>query len=675
MIVSIGRVLELYGFRVALAVAAAPLAALATAAVGGSGPPSDWSGLSPAAQLGTGRLIGAGIVLATAAWLRVVAAAFSAPSTPAWWLPTALRMVTTGLMLGGSLGVAFAVASLLFEAPERAPRAITIATEVLGVPVVVGAAIAKAPWVLARFAASPALRRWLLRGHNAATAGPIGLGRQRATTRRATTRGPSLSRQVLLGETLFEDTYRPHLVGAGGNGHVGFFGGPGGGKNLLGGVTYGTHEGSMVAISTKPEIADAFAGFYADPSRRGPAGATPTTDSSGLDPRPLTQIEVHKPNSVAHVVDPGGETVYPSSRHVLHDDVDPSKPNAVVAAEGIFAGCFAPDPNNRDPAWYREMSIGWTTANLLYDKAIGTNPLHCCLPLVVERSLGVDSIRGKAGAQVLNARLRAMRKCNHPVVGPYVQSIASQVDGLGENGLGAVLSEVGVRCRFLLSGWMRDHLIGASDFSYADVGDDNRPMGVFIVPLRGQAGIDNSIPWLRMHTGLAVAHLTTRKQRPEVSTLLVADEARQWLSGVRAVSGGLTLLRESHTRCLLHFQSWSSALATLGKDVAGELEATSTLVYFALSDLETAERLSRRLGYVHLPGIGRVPLKPASELLKELSIDSPLAYAVGAGMPACRFRRLSFRTVSTRDGLRLRGLPALQGQYDDLSRYRYGGRP
>jgi hypothetical protein len=129
------------------------------------------------------------------------------------------------------------------------------------------------------------------------------------------------------------------------------------------------------------------------------------------------------------------------------------------------------------------------------------------------------------------------------------------------------------------------------------------------------------------------------------------------------------------------FQSWPSALEILGKDAAVEMEACSTMQYFAINDIETATRISERLGYTTIKqrnlATGKVEKQVAQvispdEVLRELSLTSPLSYVMGGGVMPMRVRRVAFKALRTGEGACFDGLN-LAGQYDEnLSRYSCG---
>src|SRR5690606_33372479 len=109
----------------------------------------------------------------------------------------------------------------------------------------------------------------------------------------------------------------------------------------------------------------------------------------------------------------------------------------------------------------------------------------------------------------------------------------------------------------------------------------------------------------------------------------------------------------------------------------------STMQYFAVNDLATATRISERLGYTTLkqknPISGKVERLVAQvitpdEVLRELSLTSPLSYVMGGGVAPMRLRRVAYKPIRTGEGARFEGLP-LAGQYDEgLSRYSCGGQ-
>src|SRR5690606_27739169 len=148
-----------------------------------------------------------------------------------------------------------------------------------------------------------------------------------------------------------------------------------------------------------------------------------------------------------------------------------------------------------------------------------------------------------------------------------------------------------------LDPFMDSQLTGVSDFSYRQLGDDARPTSVFIVPPRGDAALRAALPWLRSHAELSLQILQTNLRRPSVPTLFICDEARQYLQGIQSIRNGLTLLRDARVKLWLMFQSWPSALETLGKDAAAEMEACSTMIYFSINDLKTAQRICDRMGF------------------------------------------------------------------------------
>lgn len=295
--------------------------------------------------------------------------------------------------------------------------------------------------------------------------------------------------------------------------------------------------------------------------------------------------------------------------------------------------------------------------------------------------MGVDKLHGQSGPQVMQHMLLEMARNRHPNVGSFIQTTAAQILELGERAYGTLKSEFQTNCSWTLDPFMERQLVGASDFSYSWLGDDNNAITVFIVPPRGDAALRSALPWLRAHAELSLQILQTKKKRPRTPTLFVADEARQYLQGISSVKSGLTLLRDASVRCWLFFQSWPSAIEVLGKDAAVEMEACSTMQYFAINDIETATRISQRLGMTTIKQRNLSTRKierqiaqviAPDEVLRELSLASSLSYVMGGGVLPMRVRRIAFKTLRTNEGACFEGLD-LTGQYDEnLSRYSYG---
>lgn len=664
---------DFYGVRQLLCVLLALPITWAAARILTGGPPADWNSWPDAAKLAV-RSTSSGLYgLAFVGWLWLLLQPFLGCERRRVLLPAAA--VILGLVgAPGAWKLLRGVIALLFQSSEQFGPALWILGRIAGLPLVGGGLIILWPMMREHVQANALFRRLFVRGAAAGFAGPIAL-RKYAGAPPKRRNGTLLTEGFVVGQATAEDAYAGgRVVTIDNSAHVAIYGAPGAGKFLLSGCSLASTLGSKVCISIKPELADSFLAFAADPNLLPLAGPQPRAGQYGVDPRPSTRVTKHLPNSVAHLIDPTGESVWPSGSHSLVSDIDPNDDDARTWALTITGTSFIrPEHSHTDP-WFTNCPKGFAAAVWLYFRVTDPNPTHWYLPYVFERAMGSDPATGHAGAQSFVDLLHNMRQCQHPVHGAFIRTKGIEITELGDRAYGSLKTEIITNCAWVFDPIYRRQLERPSTFSYRAVGDDLRPTSVFIVTPRDTVGLQNALPWLRAHAALALATLGKRKDRPRVPTAIYLDECRQYLSGVSEFSLGLTLLREARVRLITYWQSWPSCQQTLGERIAEELDATSASIYFGIDCIKTAEKISRRLGQTQLRNGQVIDVKPPAEILRELRISSPMCYLTGGGYPAMRLRRASFKPVSTKDGLVLPGF-GVEGQFDELSRYGYGGRP
>jgi type IV secretory pathway TraG/TraD family ATPase VirD4 len=221
---------------------------------------------------------------------------------------------------------------------------------------------------------------------------------------------------------------------------------------------------------------------------------------------------------------------------------------------------------------------------------------------------------------------------------------------------------------------MRKHLSGPSEFSFRWLGDDNYPVTVFIVPPRGAKAFQASIAWLRTLAELSLEIFSTRTNVGRMPILWVGDEYKSWGAEIEGVRNGFTLLRDKKVQLCLYTQSWEQLEDMFGTHGAAELESCSTMQYFGVNDLATAERISRRLGkciaaerkgwFTRHKSYREVDLVTPAEVMMELRSSSNLEYIFPSNALPMRLERVAFKPMVTADGGKFAGLP-LEGHYDD----------
>jgi type IV secretory pathway TraG/TraD family ATPase VirD4 len=389
----------------------------------------------------------------------------------------------------------------------------------------------------------------------------------------------------------------------------------------------------------------------------------------GVDPRGITSACFHLPNGRAFVLDPSGQSVYPSSRYCLLSEIDVRKPNARALLLALATGSFPDKPGSHSDPWYTLAPRGFLAAGCGHVLTTDRDPSHHHVPFVIDRLMGIDPRTNVASPKCFEATLKAMMKNNS--LDGFIQAAASNIYQLGEKMFGNLNSELETNCRWATDGYMRRHLSGPSDVKFEWLGHDGYPITIFIIPPRGDAAFQAAIPWLRTLSELSLQILQTKADVPAIPTLWVGDEYRQWGDKVAAVRNGATILRDKNVKLWLYTQSWSQIEEMFGVHGAAELESSSTIQLFGVNDLPTAERFSRRLGKWTKRERSRggrtyreCDLATPAELMQELRLSSNLQYVFPPGTLPMRLERVAFKPLRTKDGGAFAGLP-LEGHYDD----------
>ncbi len=556
-----------------------------------------------------------------------------------------------------------------------------------GLPLFLGAVVAFLPdcweWLVSR----PAVRRHLIsEGDRAFWLGPWGIRRfVRRWPRRVPDQTGYLSSAIFVGSTTFESNYRPRdEVELDENAHLATVAMTGGGKKLAMAAAACTYWGSCIFLSPKPELADEFCGRRIDQTLF-EKSATHSHAHLGVDPRGISQVEYQIPGGRGFVLDPANQSVYDSSFHTIVSEFDLKDPFVTELITAVARGSFPDQPQQRDKFWTLGPR-GYFASSIAHILSTDPDPAHWNLPFIADFCMGIDPIHQRADRDVFQANLLAMLK--NPALGGFVQRGAANIfEQMGTNAYGGLRSEFENNTRWITTPWMRQHLSQPSQFSYREVGVDNAPVSIFLVPPRGDAAFQATLPWTRTHTELSLQILQTKTNRPSIPTLVVCDEFRQYGGsgsggGIEALRNGLTILRDAKVKLWIFAQSWPSLVDILGEEGAAELESCATMQYFACNDQATAEKISRTLGRSPIrqpsgknhgsPEAPLVDLVTPAEVLQELRQSSNLQYVFPTSSAPMRLERVAHKPIRTREGGRFAGLP-LQGHFDDsLSRYTYG---
>lgn len=647
-------------------------------------PPAYYSEWPPLAKSALGELIDGSLKVGFVAWLYLVLkplvwgeGAWTIASRIVLGLALMQGLQGTFLLLSGLLGLTRVESGGLIPVVHNWLR-------VAGAPLIVGAIPLGLLNLYERVRIEPFFRLLFGRGHAAQWAGRYIIARYTEQMPRTPVEGGFFTDGFVGGKVLAADgDGSAQMLVDRGPAPWTWIGGPGSGKNICSAASLAAYLGSMIHVSNKPDACDLYFGARIDQQRLAAIDSRQLCEPMYADTRGITRTKLWVPNGRGVVLDYANQSIWGRFKHTLLSDIDVNKSYSRMLALAVADGFFPEIPGSKQEQWYRLAPRNFLASGELHFLSYHDDPRMHNLPYIAERCMGFDRLTGEAGPKVMKELIDEMLNNRHPMVGSFIRTTAVQIMELGSRSYGTLKSELHNNCAALYDAEFRKQLTGQSDFSYYDIGHDGQPFTLMHILPRGDAALRSAVPIFRAHVELAMQIQQTKLNRPAIPTALVVDEARQFLQGIQCITKAPMLLRDARIRMWQIYQSWLGAVETLGEHGAAEMEACSVMSYFGLDgDYETAKHVSDRLGresFQQRQGAltnrrqrEDVELMSPDRIMRELSVRSPLAYMMGPGVEPMRVERLAFKSLTTREGCRFRGLP-LTGQYDEgLSRYRYG---
>jgi len=429
-----------------------------------------------------------------------------------------------------------------------------------------------------------------------------------------------------------------------------------------------TYMGSQLWVSVKPELADFGLGRCVDTSIGFRSELRNAKIDPGVDPTGITSVRYQKPRFRSFLLDPHWQSVYGSlglgSKYTALNDIPDDDVDTAIARTKVLCRALVDSKENSNADRFFENAPMATIYSAIgHSKTRFPQELQT-LPAVADFLMGKDPKTGAACPIQFRKNLESMRR--NPEWGGTISSAASRLLQAGEKTFGSVIYEISNNIDFVQTPAMRRHLSGPSNFSYEDIGNDQFPIALFIIPSRDD--LEGARRFMRLHVAMFIAVMKKKTTRPSLPILASFDEARQYI-GPEAAEAAL-VLRDNRVKQVQYWQTPSSAKATLGDGPFNEYVAQSTVRGYGVRDIDDAEWFSRILGQRSNVNGESYPLADPQTVLRELAISSNLQYVIPyAGPPVQRLHRRGFKTIRTREGLYLPGLP-LHGHYDDgLSRY------
>ena len=426
-----------------------------------------------------------------------------------------------------------------------------------------------------------------------------------------------------------------------------------------------TYTGSMMTTSVKPELADLFLGRNVDPSPAFRKELAAVGLEPGVDPTGITRVRFHKGRFRSFLFDPYSRSVYGGAglgnRYTFLCDIPGDDPNVGPARTMALCRALIPGKENSTADPFFE-NAPRSTVYAGIGHVLTTFPEHLrTLPVVADFLMGRDPETGGASPDQFRKNLRMMM--NNPRWGGTIAGAASRLVLSGEKSFGSVNYEIGMNLAWTQGDAMRRHLSGPSQFSYADLGRDDYPVAVWVIP--SAEDLDGAQRYMRAHVALmiAVRKAVPKAALPRIPICATFDECRQYI-GKEAAEAAM-VLRSAKVKQAYYWQSVQSAIQTLGDGPFQEYAAQATLRFYGLRTVDDCEWLSRYLGFrLGSDGTAR-PLADAQTLRRLLAVNSNLQLVLPYGnATVMRLERRGLKDLRTREGLRVRGLP-LDGHFDD----------
>ena len=429
-----------------------------------------------------------------------------------------------------------------------------------------------------------------------------------------------------------------------------------------------TMMNSHVTCSVKPELADYFLGRNVDPSPAYREDLARAGLPPGVDPVGITGVRYHKPQFRSFLIDPTCQSVYAKAGqghcYPFLNDIPARDPHVGPSRAQALCRALVPEKvgSNADP-FFVNAPMSRVYSGVGHVLTAFPPHLHS-LSTVADFLMGRDPETGGASPEQ-KARNTRMMMANG-AWGGTIAGAAALFEGAGEKTKSSVDYEVFLNLAWTQTDAMRRALSGPDPVSLADLGRDDHPAALWVVP--DPEDVPGAQKFMRAVVAMliAVRKSVPAADLPRLPLVANFDEARQYV-GKEAAEAAM-VLRSAKVKQVQYWQSVRSAREMLGDGPFQEYAAQSTLRFYGLRDPDECEWVSRHLGF----RVGRdgrpQPLADAQTVRRNLAIDSNLQYVLPYGNASVmRLERRGFKTIRTREGLHLRGLP-LEGRYDEFAR-------
>ena len=479
------------------------------------------------------------------------------------------------------------------------------------------------------------------------------------------------SKKILLGRSLFQDTFFRCPVALQNDAHKFTFGCRGSGKSTS--VIWpnlANYRGSGLVIAPKGEHVKMT--YW----RR-------TSEKLARNRNPKGLTKAHMDHGIAYKIDAFNEVPdVPNSYYNLLSEIDINSDNCRGLLSAISDGCVLSEGDkNRHWTEGSKTIIEASMAHVLSKHP----PEHRNMPFIHDLLMGFNPDIGASDPNKFQEFLVDMRL--NPAAGGLCFQAAMLLEDNQSNAYHNMMSTVQRSIKWMGDPAMRKHLAQPSSFKYEDIGtdivqSDERKTGderlgprtVYIVIPLGM--IADQMRWMRVHTNLSLKIFLKRK-KTKIPTLVILDEFPRMGSELTAIESGIVTLREQNVT-LWPFCQNISQIVKAYPSIWQTFISSSDVQYFGVTDDETAGWVSRSLGehMYRRKENGKVvqegarPLYTPEEVKKFLGKTKNRQIVITNKNETLRLERLAFKPLNVQ-GQWFECFPEMMGGYGPLAYFEH----
>ncbi|MDW3195875.1 MAG: type IV secretory system conjugative DNA transfer family protein [Cytophagales bacterium] len=297
----------------------------------------------------------------------------------------------------------------------------------------------------------------------------------------------------------------------------------------------------------------------------------------------------HFENGRCFVFDPFHETDLPSWNYNLLSEIDIESPRVREMLSAISEGCVLPEKGEN--VHFQEIAQ-FVIEGVIAFVLGNVSKQNQNLVYITELLNGFDNEIGVARIERFNELLVKMLMDTESAGGLPAEA-AIRLQGMGDKEKGSVLSTVARSLKWISDPSMKKHLVGDNSFRFSEIGSNGFIDTLYVVLPENMMSEAGQMRWFRTITNLGMALLRSRAV-VKSDTLFILDEFAR-LQNIKSISDGISTLMGDKIKLIMAIQNLGQLIHNYPKRWNSFI-ANSTLEFFGVHDLETANYISSLLG-------------------------------------------------------------------------------